>query len=68
MIIFMDLVNFTIDYIYLTKAIIVSLYVSDNLVAMAEQMTEIAKGMKERLSNITGNVFHVVAEKNSLIR
>ena len=44
------------------------LYVSDNLVAMAEKMTDIVKGTKERLSNITGNVFHVVAENNSLIR
>jgi hypothetical protein len=35
---------------------------------MAEKMTDIVKGTKERLSNITGNVFHVVAENNSLIR
>ena len=44
------------------------LYVSDILLTMAEKMTEIVKDTKERLSNMTGNVFHVVAENNSLIR
>jgi len=31
-------------------------------------VTDLVKGTKEKLSNLTGNVFHVVAENNNLIR